>query len=381
MLSEKYFFVPNVIWICVSLATENIFTAAEALDYKELQDVDVACSPMDTCINRFREDLEKEHSCGCTDQCVSQDNCCIDSPYLDQTLPKLMYHCTKVPHSQEIIQMVTNCNNRWIGWNHIKQLCESSTLLLGDPIEIVPVTNLFSQVTYKNYFCARCNHAQEGIVFWNVNSSSWHRTNLGNVGSVSGVNQAQELRTYCVVQYERHRNQWVCRYQNKTNNGDEIVPITLFISKPEHFKKVIPQCRYGIVRQCTAKWEGTLTKRKCETYTATVVVDWSNEDSVTHRRVFRNIHCAICNGVTNFTNTRCIPFKGSIDHIPPTTKTTVFPEIHSTITPVTSWFGHMLWDLKCLRKNEIYIERLGGCRTIICLNPTHIIRNRRCVPL
>ena len=65
------------------------------------------------------------------------------------------------------IYVKNQCASDWSAERpKIKAACENPGTLDHDPFGSTPVTSLQSGFTYKNFFCAVCNHDSLDVRFW-----------------------------------------------------------------------------------------------------------------------------------------------------------------------------------------------------------------------
>lgn len=134
------------------------------------------------------EDGETPPRCHCDKYCSELNDCCWDytsscpsskqantskKPYAEQATNWKCFQYSKSPRSPGI-WMVASCPANFIDHNNTKHRCEAVadkpvTSQMDDLLSNVPV--VYKRVTFRNIYCARCNHAVMlplSTIFWDV---------------------------------------------------------------------------------------------------------------------------------------------------------------------------------------------------------------------
>ena len=140
------------------------------LGYNVIEQTGKFCPGRDSCrqgrSTRGPQGVEndwKKRNCFCDNACSVYGDCCIDAKtYVqdEQKVNHLNFECANLKQYGDIY-MRNKCSEDWEGDKlpNIKSACERPGILQNkDPFGSTPVTSMSSGFTYKNYFCAVCNH-------------------------------------------------------------------------------------------------------------------------------------------------------------------------------------------------------------------------------
>ena len=157
----------------IVLLTAILGRAVAAVEWKygTVQDSGKFCPERDSCNfgRSSRGSLEldwKSRNCFCDQDCSTYGDCCIDAKAFKAAEQKKNFNkfsCSEL-RQYGAVYMRSQCVEDWAMPN-IKKACEESTQN-SDPVGSMPVTNKATGITYKNYYCAVCNHASADVQFW-----------------------------------------------------------------------------------------------------------------------------------------------------------------------------------------------------------------------
>lgn len=176
--------------------------------------------------------------------------------------------------------------------NRTRQLClepETASDLLGNDEDrlfaYLPVISLRTNVTYNNIYCARCNNDDQRTIFWSfqfTNSCRLHRPSSdasNDDDEHSNLLKQTSARGYSDDEYEYDEEETI-RFSG------------LYINVPDDFALTTRKCVPGMKSSCPVATSDDVLRKNCSSYTE-IVRDSSNGN------VFRNEHCALCNGVAS----------------------------------------------------------------------------------
>ncbi|CAG7727057.1 unnamed protein product [Allacma fusca] len=164
------------------------------------------------------------------------------------------------------------------GVQQIRRGCEEVKNTTFDPISTLPITNMRSGFTYKNYFCAICNNQtfEDRMEMWKPRLECPALTSRDN--HITG-----DIDDHLV--YRPDEGNWgvmTDRGQNQAWSACLVDPVV-----PESVEYLVRFCKPSI-KDCPEGYNNTDVHRKCLSYTGTVY-------HLTEG--YRNVHCAICNGI------------------------------------------------------------------------------------
>ncbi|XP_078615940.1 uncharacterized protein LOC144884472 [Branchiostoma floridae x Branchiostoma japonicum] len=167
------------------------------------------------------------------------------------------FDCVKISgYYQDTYWVVTQCHPSWTDGD-IRRQCEDTDNM--DFLSVFPVTGE-DGFTYKNAFCAQCNH-MKNFTFWNVYAG--------------------------------------CRERPPDSRDPAILPSYLNHSclvriLPERAERPLRFCEPDLVTSCPPDGNSTIAEI-CKSYESIVV----GGDSKGPLIAYKNRHCAMCNGVHN----------------------------------------------------------------------------------
>ncbi|GIX75079.1 uncharacterized protein CDAR_479371 [Caerostris darwini] len=348
----------NPVSLCLAVSFFCVLTAS-AYDYNEIRKWNASCSPKDTCAVPRDLDDSDNHNCDCSSLCVLYDTCCIDSPFLNiSTKYERIASCRSSGQPDEYIFMVDACPASYGGPQAIRRSCEQNDKTWSDPLNNIPVTNPFSQKTYKSLVCALCNAEDpRELIMWHI---------YVDCSSLSGsMNVCAEDKNFVFdnMMYIREKGLWgLWSYDPETDWMFRYLSISY--KMPEGLKKLTKECRPNLKSECHPTWKNKSIQGLCRGYMGAVY--FPND-------TYRNIHCAICNYERNMTAMSChetmvSAFKGG-----PSMNLGVLLDIDlrdgSKVGTV---------ETKC-ETDQIYDPFKKKCRTIECPLPGYTLQNGKCV--
>ncbi|GFT55438.1 uncharacterized protein NPIL_533581 [Nephila pilipes] len=241
----------------------NLDLSSNAL-YNELVQMNVTCSPLDSCREPRANDQLNKYNCICDYCCVEFDTCCLDSPYRSSygpVAPTTDMECRAVTGDRELVYMIDSCKSPYLP---PEPLCESDPRQEKDPFLLIPVTSLATGKTYKNYFCAICNEdtPSDQLELWDLQLQ----------GATPKLNETEMPRIRYSV------------YDWRTVDDDVYVyPVAKI---PRGLESYVKTCPRDLVSNCSEEWQDASVAKKCASYMAKVFVFFT---------WYRNPHCALCN--------------------------------------------------------------------------------------
>ena len=221
------------------------------------------------------------YGCFCDKDCAAFGDCCRDAPWSAAASTEAT--CSFLPDYGSHLYLVSQCPTSW-PHDAIRLACQSQNVSLAeDPLLALPVTSPRSGQTYRNVACARCHQDTAGVVFWNTRvSCRW-------------VIQGEDNVTAATLRQNEH-GQW--GVLAVADDGERFEPCGLELRLPrrlqdEHLRECLPS-----VSECAPSWTDRETAAECAAYTARVRdKSGMNDRAVEYGHVYRNLHCALCNGV------------------------------------------------------------------------------------
>ncbi len=222
----------------------------------------------------------------CDEQCAIYGDCCEDSPYFqsaEQRRAVSSFNCTFLDGAGTFY-VKQDCLPSW-SHTDIRRNCEKSTLPdYSEPFLKTPVTNVRSNITYGNVYCAICNEDASDpreLDYW-----------------------LQALDCKLTAKY----NQSVLTERLSFNDTggfwqvalDNILqPCNFFTLIPESSQDRVAACEQTI-NTCPAGFvdkNDTNIRNTCESYTMILYASSPKSRNLNGINAYRNAQCAICNGV------------------------------------------------------------------------------------
>lgn len=263
----------------------------KAQDYEEIRNWNISCFPKDTCSLPREMDDPNVYNCDCSSLCVLYDTCCIDSQFLNNSIKyNTSASCRQSGISSENIFLIDTCSTNYNGPKSIQRMCEQTTKNWSDPFSNVPVTNKNNFMTYKSIYCAICNGQNvTELTVWQV---------LVDCSSLSEyMDDCTDNKDFILenMEYIDEKGLWGL-WARDSKSGWKFKQLRLNYKVPPEIEDYVHKCRPDLISRCPTTWKNERIKRLCQVYMAAVYFNNTG---------FRNVHCAICNGVANFTNLSC----------------------------------------------------------------------------
>ncbi|GAB6025740.1 hypothetical protein CHUAL_011723 [Chamberlinius hualienensis] len=236
----------------------------------------------------------KTTRCLCDSNCMKYSDCCYDKLQIDIVtgelthLPNdtsLRWECRKVPirtyensttkAKVNRLLVAASCpqnfdNESIIRRCHRQNVSSSQYHYSMD----VPFLSRTTNITYSNMYCAICNNDTE-FRKWDV-----------KIYCPAEVANCTELKEDWV--YVTRENRWTIFF-NGTNFN---ITYELFIDTAgkSYYKAFNARmCRPDVIRDCPSSWTNNVDRALCSAYSLLVR---SNDN----RKIYKNQHCAVCNG-------------------------------------------------------------------------------------
>jgi G protein-coupled receptor Mth (Methuselah protein) len=237
-----------------------------AVHYNELEMMGFQNCPQKNHCAQITNTPFLDRVCECDQACSTFDDCCLNARRVRFRQPS-KERCLQ--YGNLVYQgayAVANCPANYTGPSEIRVQCMSGNVT--DPFLNSPVSDSRTGKTFKNRYCALCNDANSAYLqSWNI-AVSCENSNSGDFAF-------QDL-TY--------RSDLVRWGLNREGRFDKC---TLKYDKPVYINN-IRLCRANLVSTCPAGYRRQNFVRACEAYMTVVV----GRDVM-----YRNPHCAVCNGV------------------------------------------------------------------------------------
>ncbi|PRD20780.1 UNVERIFIED_CONTAM: hypothetical protein NCL1_53647 [Trichonephila clavipes] len=211
-----------------------------------------------------------ERNCECDRFCSTYEDCCIDAIDTPLLLTKSR---TCMPYGKLSgvgAYVVGSCPFDYMGPEKLKGLCEDKDDF-HDPFFSTPVTDMSTNVTYRNRYCVECNGAlPSSLKSWIISVGFKHLP----------THYPSEEFIWKYLSFHPLMRKWGIRTARR------FYPCYFSFHKPDYISAVRP-CRPNLITTCQSDWTNVGVKRACESYTSVVHV---------LGRSYRNIQCAVCNG-------------------------------------------------------------------------------------
>ncbi|GIX75081.1 uncharacterized protein CDAR_479381 [Caerostris darwini] len=330
--------------------------------YEEVRTLGGSCFPRDTCafLNNSTEDhLWGDRTCECGDHCVRHGTCCVDSRYSGieyRSSAHLQETCQKVQNNVITVTMVSQCPSAWQK-SYVNGRCVGPEGGLEDPLSTVPVTSLTTRTTYRNYFCALCNDDANSILMWDIEA----KLNLVDDTSNSVSASAEVMER---LEYNIEKGSWGVQYVDAETNDQQFRKIKLKFALPAGLKKMVKQCHPRMVSDCGSSLRSSSLRQRCLAYYSPIR---ARKDGSSVFVDYRNIHCALCNGLRVRPNNVACPKIRSIKKDRPSLTLTVLFDIN------TEGGGSVC------KEGQVHDPFFKKCRSLVCAMPNYVIKNGACV--
>ncbi|XP_067128461.1 uncharacterized protein [Centruroides vittatus] len=321
------------LWKSIVLASVLTgISRGRTVSYEELVSLRADCDPIDKC-NTTKENLQvPSRSCRCDDSCAFYGDCCLDAPNRRaMEMTKTRNTCLKKNNFQGYFA-VSNCKRNWRDLE-TRRKCEIPNA--EDPYTLIPVMSRRSKITYRNRYCASCNDDNRDLEFWKI----------GVTCSQSDTNSSYDFQNDLV--YDSRLRTWGLRTPEQTFVRCNLNPV------PPENTQHLRSCYSDTISTCPPNWKDGFIREKCESYTAVILADHKTKK-------YRNVHCAICNGV-GVMDLDCL-------HL--------FSRAQIGGTPnIVCLFSVG----NCTCENKVHDKAFGKCRELTCGLPFLELRDGKCV--
>ena len=280
--------VVTVLSRSASLAATEPVIVAEIVSVvtRDLLERNVTACDGRSCRGRFSErkqwssDDTVIHSCYCDKDCGTFSDCCLDS--LD-TYSHPREDITCMPLRSPVgVYVVSQCPDGW-PQDETRQRCEMHDVFADDPVSGLPVTSLHTRMTYRNAACAQCHADVSDAVLWPASVEC------------PGLRPGQEGREVASTLRRNNAGAWGVTL---IEAGEErFHRCSVSVELPHNLHDIVRTC-LPMVSDCAENGNGPQATALCRMYTAIAYDSGRSRDiaeEVDH--LYKNPHCAICNGV------------------------------------------------------------------------------------
>lgn len=257
--------------------------------YLELIRVNGSRFPYDSCpgfdVKENSLTFGTSKTCYCDKHCMKFNDCCINSPFrtgnnkpnrrVDPSRGTKRFDCRHILGNN--ITVKATCDPFWTSSNETRRLCEEEPPI-SDPFRWLPVTNPTSSITYKNAYCVRCN---------NVNHKLHSQLLTWQIGfGCSDYEEISDLMREDIIKRMTffHRvNSWGISSKN-------LCSLLAWPGGPDRAEKFLRRCESDAISDCPPDYKDQQVVKLCKSYQGLLY-------SQDHGKVYRNAHCALCNGV------------------------------------------------------------------------------------
>ncbi|GFY54752.1 uncharacterized protein TNIN_72091 [Trichonephila inaurata madagascariensis] len=230
------------------------------------------CSKFDRCRSG---DLFR--TCSCDSDCYKYGTCCSDSDQFNLMAgEKDMFMCYN-DRTYTSVYAKKYCSESFSGRDFHDKICTESISDKADILGNLLVSSTKTKITYWNYHCAMCNHEDiDDLKQWAV-----------QVACPAKHGDTRFSRNYVEdhLTFDLDHEEWGLKVK------DGFVVCTVSFFQPSNLVGKLNYCAPNLVTTCPTEYPHNDTKTKCLSYHAER--KQKNTDIY-----FRNVHCALCNGVT-----------------------------------------------------------------------------------
>jgi hypothetical protein len=248
------------------------------------------------------------------------------------------------------VYMMSTCPASWTS-DETKFACEQLADNDSDPLSSLPVTNERSGVTFRNYHCAICNGEANSTVFWQL----WLECPSLQSGS-SRVADLSQTDIMSKLRYDDLRQQWGIDLDTDgltVFHDCSVDPVT-----PDNVASQLRACISNLVKTCPVGFGNATMVQYCEAYTG-MLYDTT--------RVYRNAHCALCNGV-NVTRLDCI-------NVGQLARSLIQPTFSSVLFDINSDQNDAVRQV--CPTGTLYNPFFKKCRNVVCTG-SQTLQNGKC---
>ncbi|GBN11622.1 hypothetical protein AVEN_111507-1 [Araneus ventricosus] len=333
--------------------------------YDELKWLGNPCYPRDTCqsLKEITDDhLWRNRTCECGEHCVRHQTCCIDSNYfgMNQFVPKRSDDvCQKVQTREFMVYMVSTCLVEW-QMSYIYEKCVHPENEVKDPLSQVPATSIASMTSYRNYFCALCNNDADSAVLWDIGVKI---RNL-NLGTNTTTIRDEIIEK---MEYNSGQSTWGYFHVDPQTRKRQFQKLQIKFSVKEELKKFVKPCHPRIISKCRPSYKSTRLRYKCEAYYSPIKGRKQGSEEFLN---YRNIHCALCNGLrANIDEFACFgkDLRKSISLS------------FTKLLDVNRKDGDIVGKTSVCKDEQVFDPFFKKCRSLVCAVPNHVKKNGACV--
>lgn len=349
MLITSFLFVV----VCYQVSSQELL-------YSEIEYLGGSCYPSDSCKPtriESEDHLWGNYSCECEEHCTRYGTCCADSPYVGQVLhvPYRGETCKKLTSVSDAVVMISRCPERWRNGFETLKKCVTPDDDMEDPVSVTPVTSMETSVTYKNFFCAVCNHDYRNVYLWNISLE------LNRKGSISETISERYILENMV--YNKEKTTW------GFDMGDEFYKLNLRFQAPANIQRFVKKCYRNMVMKCDPSYANdTVLQYKCWSYHSPIQI----KEEGKYVKKYRNIHCAICNNV-KITDKDMNICKLDVH-------ARKKPFSFALLLDINRDDGEFVGLKKRCENDQTWDPFFKKCRSLVCAIPGYVIQNGRCVP-
>lgn len=314
--------------------------------YEELKKLDASCMSLDTCKFERGVDALMRYTCHCGAFCAQLDTCCIDSPHRGEKAERFSPSCRNAyasPSSHYF--MVDECASSSSAW---QELCEGDAG--EDLMSLVPVTSLFTNVTYKNYFCFRCHEASDRYRYWSVKLFGDSEPAVEDTGDFT-------------LQYSKVNRTWLA----PIGEGGAFLPVRIAADIPDDIRDLPKQCVPNVISDCPDGWPGDDVRQKCAVYAS--IIHFERTGGIVS---YKNPHCALC----NFESLEDMVCVLATDQRTSIKKTFSFTHL----LDVNRSDGDRVGEIRKCDNDTVWDPFFKKCRTLQCALPGYVLQNGKCTP-
>lgn len=339
--------------------------SSHELLYAEIEYLGGSCYPSDSCKTtriESEDHLWGNYSCECGEHCIQYGTCCADSPYFGQVLhvPYRGETCKKLTSVSNAVIMVSRCPERWRNGFETLKKCVTPDDDMEDPVSMIPVTSLETSVTYKNFFCAVCNHDYRNVYLWNISLE------LNKKLTMPGGEEITESYIIENMIYNKEKTAWGLFMD------DDFYKLNLRFQVPSSIQRMVKKCYRNMVMQCNLSYaNNTVSQYKCWSYYSPIQI----KEVVKYNTKYRNIHCAMCNNV-NITDDDMDICKLDV----PVSKKVKPSFSFALLLDINRSDGELVGLKKLCEDDQTWDPFFKKCRSLVCAIPGYVVKNGRCVP-
>ncbi|XP_066977520.1 uncharacterized protein [Macrobrachium rosenbergii] len=353
----------------VALLYATAFASVElciGFGYPDLLAMNATCPPKDTCKivgkgPRLDESSNwKYRNCFCDDLCAKHGDCCLDAnAYVAEEQTKTVdnYECVKLTQFGSLY-MMGECLP---GWNDqaIAEQCTAPLEKGSDPFREMPVTSLETYVTYKNYYCAVCNNDTSSYEIWRPRLECPTLEQYQKVHKNLTMEFVLNEITYKDMNWGLHVHD---------DGGYVFHNCYIYPVMPVTVTHMVRPCIKDVIKTCPLTWTDEKVEDLCLSYTA---VRYKFD------RPYRNIHCALCNGV-DLESTFCINRVFFRDFFLDSFNNQSFALL---LDFKDRTGGNIVGSTTTCKLGEVFDPFFKKCRRVICGRSNQEYRFGRCVDM